>query len=163
MDCNTTGFPVLQLSPGVRSNSCPLNCCCSVTQSCLTLCDPIDCSTQGLTVPQHLPKFAQGHVHCITDAIQPSHPLMPSSPSALDVSQYQGLYQWVSCSQQMTKILEFQVAASVLPAIIQGWFPLRVTELIHLLSKGLARDHSLYYVEPCQQSLCFSTHSLGLW
>ena len=54
-------------------------CCCSVTQSCLTLCNPMDCSTPGLSVPHHLPKFAQIYVHCIGDAIQPSHPLRPSS------------------------------------------------------------------------------------
>ena len=66
-------------------------CFCSVVQSCPTLCDPMNCSTPGLPVPQHLMKFAQAHVHCIGDAIQPSHPLMPSS-SALNVSQNQGLF-----------------------------------------------------------------------
>ena len=66
------------LSPRVHSNFCPQSCCCSVTQSCLTLCDPMDCNTQGFPVPQHLPKFSQGHVHCIIDAIQPSHPLIPA-------------------------------------------------------------------------------------
>ena len=64
---------------------------CSVTQSWLTLCDPMDFSTPGLTVPHLLPEFAQVHVHCIGDAIQPSHPLMPSS--ALSASQHQGLFQ----------------------------------------------------------------------
>ena len=83
--------------------------CCSVTQSCPTLCDPTDCSTPGLTVPHHLPKFAQVHVHCISDAIQPSQPLTSFSSSALNLSQHQGLFQWVSCSHQMTKIQEFQV------------------------------------------------------
>ena len=58
-------------------------CCCSVTQLCPTLCDLMDCSTPGLPAPHHLPEFAQVHVHCMSDAIQPSHPLMPSSPSAL--------------------------------------------------------------------------------
>ena len=68
--------------------------CCSVTQSCLTLCDPMDCSMPGLPVPHHLPEFTQVHVHCIGDAIQPSHLLKPSSP-AIDLSQDQGLFQWV--------------------------------------------------------------------
>ena len=68
-------------------------CCCSVTQLCPALCDPMDCSTPGLPVPHHLPGFAQGHVHCIGDAIQPSHPLIPSSPSALSLSQHQVLFQ----------------------------------------------------------------------
>ena len=58
---------------------------CSVTQSCLTLCSPMDCSTPGLPVPHHLSEFAQVHVHCISDAFQPSNPQMPSSPSALSV------------------------------------------------------------------------------
>ena len=70
------------------------------------LCDLMNCRTPGLPVPHHLLKFAQVHVHCIGDAIQPSHLLMPSSPSALNLSQHQGLFQWVSCSHQMTKILE---------------------------------------------------------
>ena len=61
------------------------------------------------SVPHHLSKFAQVHVHCIGDAIQPSYPLTPSSPSALNLSQHQGLFQTVSCSHQMTKILEFQL------------------------------------------------------
>ena len=60
------------------------NCwCCSVTQSCPTLRNPMDCSTPGFPVPHHLADFAQVHVHCIDDAIQPSHPLLPSSPSAI--------------------------------------------------------------------------------
>ena len=65
-------------------------------------------SMPGLSVLHHLPKFSQVHVYCISDAIQPSHPLMPSSPSALNVSQNQGLFQRVSHFYQMTKILEFQ-------------------------------------------------------
>ena len=63
---------------------------CSVDQSCATLCHPMDCSTPVLSVPHQVPKFAQAHVHCISDAIQPSHPLMPSSPSSLNLSQHQG-------------------------------------------------------------------------
>ena len=67
--------------------------CCSVTQSFLTLCDPVDYSTPGLPAPHHHPEFAQVHVCCIGDAIHPSHPLMPSSPSVLNLSQHQGLFQ----------------------------------------------------------------------
>ena len=62
----------------------------------------------SLPVPQNLPEFAQFHVHCISDVIQPSHPLMPSSPSVLNLSQHQELFQWVSYSHQMIKILELQ-------------------------------------------------------
>ena len=67
--------------------------CCLVCQSCPALCDARDCSMPGLSVPHHLPNFAQVHVHCISDAIQPSHSLTPSSPSALSLSQHQGLFQ----------------------------------------------------------------------
>ena len=67
-------------------------CCCSVTQKFPTLCNPMDCSTPSLPVLHHLLKFAQVHVHCINDAIQPSHLMMPSS-SALNLSQQQGLFQ----------------------------------------------------------------------
>ena len=70
-----------------------LHCCsCSVTQLCPALSDPTDFSMPGLPVRHHLPKFAQVHVHHFRDAMQPSHPLIPSSP-ALNISQHQGLFQ----------------------------------------------------------------------
>ena len=65
-----------------------------VAQSCPTLCDPMDCSTPGFPVLLYLPEFAQTHVHWVGDAIQPSHSLLPPSPPALNLSQYQGLFQW---------------------------------------------------------------------
>ena len=64
----------------------------SVAQSCLTLCDPMNCSTPGLPVHHQLPEFIQTHVHGVDDAIQPSHPLLSLSP-ALNLSQHQGLFQ----------------------------------------------------------------------
>ena len=63
-------------------------CCCSVAQSCLTLYDPMDCSTPGFPVLPCLPEFAQTSVHWVGDAIQPSHPLLPPSPLALNLSQH---------------------------------------------------------------------------
>ena len=81
----------------------------SVAQSCLTLCDPMDCSTPGFPVHQQLPEFAQTHVHWVNDAIQPSHPLSSPSPPAFNLSQHQGLFQWVSSSNQVAKVLEFQL------------------------------------------------------
>ena len=103
----------------------------------LTLCNPMDSITPGFPVPHYLLEFAQLHVHLIGDAIQPFHPLMPSFPSALKLSQKQGLFQWCSCSHQLTKI-KASAWASVLLMNIQGWFPLRLTGLISLLSKELS-------------------------
>ena len=80
----------------------------SVAQSCLTLCDTMDCSMPGFPVHQ-LPELAQTHVHQVGDAIQPSHPLSSPSPPAFNLSQHQGLFQWVSCLHQVAKILEFQL------------------------------------------------------
>ena len=82
---------------------------CSVTQLHPNLCNLLDCSVPGLPVPHLLLELAHVHVHWIRDDIQPSHPLMTSSPSALSLSQHQGLFQWVVCSLQMTKILELQL------------------------------------------------------
>ena len=61
-------------------------CCCLVTQSCPTLCDPMDCSTPGFPVLRYLLEFVQTHVHWVSDAIQPSHPLLPPSPLTLNLS-----------------------------------------------------------------------------
>ena len=65
----------------------------SVTQLCLTLCDPMDCSTPGFPVHHQFPEPTQTHVHCLGDAIQPSHPLSSPSPTAFNLSQHQGLFQ----------------------------------------------------------------------
>ena len=81
----------------------------SVTQSCLTLCDPMNCSTPGLPVQHQLLEFTQTHVHWVGDAIQPSYPLSSPSPPALNLSQHQGLFQWVSSLHQVAKVLEFQL------------------------------------------------------
>ena len=65
----------------------------SVTQSCPTLCDPVNHSTPGLLVHHQLPEFTQTHIHRVSDAIQPSHPLSSPSPPALNPSQHQSLFQ----------------------------------------------------------------------
>ena len=82
---------------------------CSVAQSWLTLCDSMDCSIPGFPVHHQLPEVAQTHVHWVSDAIQPSHPLSSPSPPVFNLSQYQGLFQWVSSSHQVAKVLEFQL------------------------------------------------------
>ena len=86
-----------------------LNHCCSVAKLCLTLCDPTTAASQpslSFTISQSLLNF---HVHWVTDAIQPSHSLSLPSPSAVNLSQNQGLFQWVSSSHQMAKVLELQL------------------------------------------------------
>ena len=79
----------------------------SVAQSCLTLCDPMNRSTPGLPVHHQLPEFTETHVHWVSDAIQPSHPLLSPSPPTLNLSQHQGLFKWVSSSHQVAQVLEF--------------------------------------------------------
>ena len=68
-------------------------CFCSVAQSCLTLCNPMDCCLPGFPVLHYLPEFAQTHVHWVVDAVQPFHPLSPPSPFAINLIQHQGLFQ----------------------------------------------------------------------
>ena len=81
----------------------------SVTQSCPTLCDPMNRSTPSLPVHHQLPEFTQTHVHQVSDAIQPSHPLSSPSPPAPNPSQHQSFFQWVNSSHEVAKVLEFQL------------------------------------------------------
>ena len=73
------------------------------------LCDPMNCSTPGLPVHHHLPEFTQTHIHPVSDAIQPSHPLSSPSPPAPNPSQHQSLFQWVNSSHEVAEVLEFQL------------------------------------------------------
>ena len=104
----------------------------SVTHLCLTLCDPLDSSMPGFPVHHQLLELAQTHVHWVGDAIQPSHPLSSPSP-VFSLAQHQVLFQWVCSSQQVS------ASTSVLPMNIQDRFPLELTGLISLQSKGLSR------------------------
>ena len=131
----------------------------SVTQSCPTLCDPMNCSTLGLPVHHQLLESNQTHVHRVSDAIQPSHPLSSPSPPALNLSQHQGLLKWVSSSHQVAKVLEFQ-STSVPPMNTQDWSPLGWTGWISLKSRGLSRvfsnttvqKHQFFGTQPSSQS-----------
>ena len=91
-------------------------------------------------------EFTQTHVHPVDDAIQPSHPLSSPSPPALNLSQHQGLFQWVTSSHQVARVLGFQLqhqaSSFILPMNIQDWFPLGWTGWISLQSKGLSRVFS---------------------
>ena len=81
----------------------------SGAQSCPTPWDLIDCSTPGLPVHHQPSEFTQTHLHCVGDTIQPSHPLSSPSPPAFNLSQHQGLFQGVSSSHLVAKVLEFQL------------------------------------------------------
>ena len=95
----------------------------SVTQSCLTLCDTVGCSMPGFPVHHQLPELTHTHVHWVSDTIQPSHPLSSPSPPTFNLSQHQGLFQWVNSWYQMAKVL-VSASTSVLPVNTQDWFPL---------------------------------------
>ena len=81
----------------------------SVAQSCPTFCNPTDCSMPGLRIHHQLLEFTQTHVHWVGDTIQPSHPVLSPSPPAFNLCQHQGLFQWVSSSHQVAKVLELQL------------------------------------------------------
>ena len=98
-------------------------------------------STPGLPVHHELPEFTQTHIHRVTDAIQPSHPLSSPSSPAPNPSQHQNLFQWVNSSHEVAKVLEL-ASASFLPKRSQGWSPSEWTGWISLQSKGLSRIFS---------------------
>ena len=100
----------------------------------------MDCSMPGFSVLHYLLEFTHIHVHWVSDAIQPSHPLSPPSPPALNLSQHQGLFQWVGSLHQVVKGLELQLQHQSFPMNIQGWFPLGLSGWISLLSKGLFKS-----------------------
>ena len=108
----------------------------SVAQSCPTLCDPVDCSTLGFPVHHQLLEIA--HVHWVSDAIQPSHPLSSPSPLAFNLSRHQGFFPVSQLFSSGGQSIGVSASASVLPMNIQDWFPLGWTGWISLLSKGLS-------------------------
>ena len=113
----------------------------SVAESCPTLCDPMNCSMPGLPVHHQLPESTQTHVHEVGDAIQPSHPLSSPSP-AFNLSQHQGLFQWVSSLHQVAKVLELQLQHQSFQWIFRTDFLYDGLFWISLQSKGLSRVFS---------------------
>ena len=79
-----------------------------ISQSCLTICDPMDCSSPGFPVHHQLPESIQTYVYQVSDAIQPYHPLLSPSPPAFNLSQHQGFFQFASSLHQVSKLLELQ-------------------------------------------------------
>ena len=128
----------------------------SVTQSCLTLCNPMDRSTPGLPVHHKLLEFTQTHVHQVGDTIQASHPLLSPSP-AFNLSQHQGLFQGVSSSHQVAKVLSFSFNISPsneysgLVSFRIDWFDLLAVQgtlkslLQHHSSKTSILRHSAFF------------------
>ena len=114
----------------------------SVAQLCSTLCDSVDCSTPGFLAHHQLPELAQTHVHRVSEAIQPSHPLSSPSPPVSNLSQHQGLFQWVSSSHLVAKSIGVSASASILLMKIQDRFPLEWTGWISPQGKGLSRVFS---------------------
>ena len=114
----------------------------SVTQSCLILCDPMDCSMPGFLGHQQFLELTQTHVHRVGDAIQSSHPLSSPSPPAFSLSQHQSLFQWVSSSKLGGQSIGVSASASVFPMNIQDWFPLWWTGWVSLQSKGFSKVFS---------------------
>ena len=132
----------------------------SVTQLCLTLCDPVDCSMPGFPVHYQLPELAQTHVHQVGDAVQPSHPssviLFSSCLQSFPALGYFPMSQFFTSGGQSTGLLP---SASVLPINIYDWFSLGLTGLISLLFKGLSRVFSNSTVQKHQ----FFGAQLSLW
>ena len=122
-----------------------ISCCFSVTQWCLILCDPIDCSKPGFPVLHYVLELAQTYVLWNGDAIQPFHPLFPHSPFAFNLSQHHGLFQWINSFHQVAKVLELQLQHqffqySVLISIRIDWFDLLA---VQRTLKSLLQHHSL--------------------
>ena len=132
----------------------------SVAQSCPTLWDPMNHSMPGLPVHQKLLEFTQTHVHRVGDAIQPSHPLLSPSP-APSPSKHQGLFQWVSSSHLVAKILEFQLRHQSLnghPGLISfrmdGWISLQSKGFSRVFSNTTVQKHQFFSAQLSAQSSC---------
>ena len=138
-----------------------------VIQSCATLCDPMDYSIAGFLAFYHLPELAQTHVHWVSDAIQPSHPLSPPFPPALNLCQHQGFFPVSQLFTSGGQSIGASASASVLPMNISGLISFRMTGLISLLSKGLSRVLSSTTVGRhqffCTQPFLLSNSHIHTW
>ena len=134
---------------------CCRHCCgCSGAKSYPNLCEPMKCSMPGFSVPHHLPEFTQIRVHWIGDAIQLSHPLMPSSPSAINLSQHEGLSQWVI----WPKYWSFSISPS---SEHPGLISFRMDWLDLLAVQGTLKSLILTYQFFCTQLSALNSHILS--
>ena len=133
----------------------------SVSQSCPTLCDPMNRSTPGLPVHHQLLEFTQTHVHRVRDAIQPSHPLLSPSPPAPNPSQHQSLFQWVNWSFSFSIIPSKEI-----PGLISlewtGWISLQSKGLSRVFSNTTVQKHQFFGAQPSSQSNSH-IHTCGPW
>ena len=135
------------------------SCCRSVTMSCLTLCNPMGCSTPGFPVHYHLLEFTQTHVHQVGDAIQPSHPLLSPSPPAFNLPQHQGLFNESALHNRWSKYWSFSFSISPSNEY-SGLISLELNGLISWQSKGLSgvfsnttvQKHQFFGAQPSSQS-----------
>ena len=143
----------------------------SVAQLYPTLCNPMGCSTPRFPVLHHLPEFTQTHVHQVSDAIQPSHPLSPPSPPVFNLSQHQGLFQWVSSSHQVAKVLELQISPSSeysrLISFMIDWFDLVIQGTLenllqHHSSKTSILQHSAFFMVHLSHPHMIAEKTIGL-
>jgi len=118
--------------------------CCSVAKSCQTFCNPMNCSTSGFLVFNHLLELTQTHVHWVDNVVQPSHPLSPLSPPALNLSQHQGFLPKSQFFKSGGQSIGALASASVLPMKIQGWFRINWFDLLAVQGtpKSLLQHHS---------------------
>ena len=116
----------------------------SVTQSCLTLCDPMDYSMPGFPVHHQLPELTQTHVHRIGVTVQPSNPLLSPSPPTFNLSLHQGLSQWASSSYQVAKVLEIQLQHQSFQWIFRTSFRMDLLDLlaVQVTLKSLLQHNS---------------------
>ena len=115
----------------------------SVAQLCPTLYDTMDYRMASLPVHRQIPEFTQTHVHWVSDAIQPSHPLLSPSPPAFNLSQHQGLFKWVSSLHQVAKVLEFQsIGVSQYKYLL---FLLHVSYYLRIISMGMPSFRKLVW------------------
>ena len=105
----SSGSDLNRAEEGAILGTTDYHCCCSVTKSCPTLCNPMNCSKPGISDLHYLLDFSQIRVHWVGDAIQPSHPLPPPYLLAFNLSQHQGLFHWVDSLHQVAKVLELQL------------------------------------------------------
>ena len=126
-----------------------INCCCSVTKSCSTLCNLMDCSTPGFPLTHYLPEFAQIHILWVSDAIQLFHPLLSPFPPAFNLSWHQDLFQCfslsISPSNEYLGLVSFRIDSFDLLAVqrtFKNFFQLHSSEALYFSVQPYLRPSS---------------------